>query len=456
MGNIDSLPLVSQGKSLVQWVGRDKEGAYRTQETFTRQCPVASQVRSAIEWYNGDSAAARQTQMEFLKGASAFVDGIPVMGHVKGVVHYFWGDKDGGHQAMKSASRTAGIIGGGAAGFLVGGPVGAVGGGVGGGFVMDGTTTVVDSAVHGEYRPAGTFANVTELINNPKDPGQWFDTVVTPGIDAFSGYAIGKGMARAGFEVKRACLMNRLGKVSCEDTMKAAEHTRRHVEAGDISSNTSIYTSLVRDLKTNETHIGHNRQVRLELQTKDWQKKGYRSKTAAKNDYTNAKSAVQERAPNTEPPLQRDPRACAEHHAYEKFYKSREGAQPEESRMVSVKYDPKTKNVIAIERCENCQAYSPAMGKVPTDTIHGEVIPKHPGIGRKTAIAVGIKAAYSQFCDKHEHKYSTKSRNLNLILGNQIVQVLPRNVTDSDDTSHTPPPSPYTHSPQAPPPIPHN
>ena len=64
---------------------------------------------------------------------SNFADGIPVVGHVKGGIHYICGDKEGGDNAMKSSSRTVGVIGGGVGGFFVGGPAGAIGGGLTGG-----------------------------------------------------------------------------------------------------------------------------------------------------------------------------------------------------------------------------------------------------------------------------------------------------------------------------------
>lgn len=53
-------------------------------------------------------------------------DGIPVVGHAKGLVHYAVGDTEGGNSAMKSAIRTTGTMAAGAGGFLVGGPVGAI------------------------------------------------------------------------------------------------------------------------------------------------------------------------------------------------------------------------------------------------------------------------------------------------------------------------------------------
>ena len=146
----DAFPIVSQTKSLVQWISGDSEGAKRTQENFSRQCPIISQARSAVEAISGDTDAALATQMECLNFASNFVDAVPVAGHIKGGCHYAWGDTEGGDNAMKSASRTTGAIVGGAGGFLVAGPPGAVAGGIAGAATMDGVTTGIDSAVHGE------------------------------------------------------------------------------------------------------------------------------------------------------------------------------------------------------------------------------------------------------------------------------------------------------------------
>lgn len=41
---------------------------------------------------------------------SNVADGVPVVGHVKGAIHYAVGDSDGGARAMRSATRTTGIF----------------------------------------------------------------------------------------------------------------------------------------------------------------------------------------------------------------------------------------------------------------------------------------------------------------------------------------------------------
>ena len=126
------------------------------------------------------------------------VDGIPVVGHAKGAIHYLVGDESGGEKAMKSASRTVGVIAGGAGGFVVGGPVGAVAGGIAGGAAADGIISGADSAVHKEWRPYGQIA-AWEAVANGKTDDEIIDGVigglVTPAFDALGGIKAGKGFA---------------------------------------------------------------------------------------------------------------------------------------------------------------------------------------------------------------------------------------------------------------------
>ena len=50
MGNTDSIPIVSQIKSLVQVASGDAEAAKQTQENFVRLAPVVSQVNSLVAY----------------------------------------------------------------------------------------------------------------------------------------------------------------------------------------------------------------------------------------------------------------------------------------------------------------------------------------------------------------------------------------------------------------------
>jgi len=191
---MDWFPVVSQVKSLVQGISGDAEGARATQANFSRQCPVVSQIRSLVEVSLGDAEAARNTQKEFGGTMSNVVNGIPAVGHVKGGIHYVCGDYEGGDRALKSSSRTTGVLAGGAGGFLVAGPVGAVAGGVSAGVAMDGVTTVVESKVKGKYCPNGSLAAIEHCIQEEgaKKSGAIFDALCIPVGDALAGYAAGR------------------------------------------------------------------------------------------------------------------------------------------------------------------------------------------------------------------------------------------------------------------------
>ncbi|CAI8035286.1 Glutathione amide reductase [Geodia barretti] len=146
----------------------------------------------------GDTEGARETQLEFVGFLNDSADSIPVVGHVKGGIHYVCGDTEGGDKAMKSSSRTAGVIGGGVVGFVVGGPPGAAVGGAAGGLLVDGLTTGIDSAVHEEFRPAGTVAAVNTLVEGKSKSvsGDIFDVVVGTVMDGMTGIAAGEQVGR--------------------------------------------------------------------------------------------------------------------------------------------------------------------------------------------------------------------------------------------------------------------
>jgi len=122
------------------------------------------------------------------------VDNVPVVGHVKGAVHYVCGDKDGGDKAMKSASRTTGVIIGGAVGIAAG-PAGMVAGGIAGGAAVDGITTGVESGIKGEYTPSGqieAWTRVAQAETSEELIGGIVDGVTAPVLDGMLGYTAGK------------------------------------------------------------------------------------------------------------------------------------------------------------------------------------------------------------------------------------------------------------------------
>ena len=95
MGNVNTVPVISQIKSAVEACGGDHEAALRTQEEFSRKCIVVSQIRSAVEAGLGNSEAALETQLIFASG----IDAVPVLSQIKSAVQAGCGD-------MEAATKT--------------------------------------------------------------------------------------------------------------------------------------------------------------------------------------------------------------------------------------------------------------------------------------------------------------------------------------------------------------
>jgi len=129
------------------------------------------------------------------KAAIGLLDGTPVVGHLKGAIHYAVGDTEGGDQVMRSASRTIGVIGGGVVGIAGGGPAGMVAGGALGGAAADGIITGIESSIHGEFRPSGQIETVNRLATHTGDDqalvGSIVQGLVTTSLDGLTGFSTG-------------------------------------------------------------------------------------------------------------------------------------------------------------------------------------------------------------------------------------------------------------------------
>ncbi|MPC11181.1 hypothetical protein E2C01_003840 [Portunus trituberculatus] len=108
----------------------------------------------------GDCERAHEIANSYLNAASSCVDGIPVVGHAKGIVHYAMGDKEKGHKSMEASTRNVAVLGAGIAtgGLGAGLALGATAG-IGAGVAYDATATIVDGAVNGkDSKLHGTIA----------------------------------------------------------------------------------------------------------------------------------------------------------------------------------------------------------------------------------------------------------------------------------------------------------
>lgn len=114
------------------------------------------------------------------------INSVPLVGHIKGGIHYNLGNKEKAQEAISSANRSSAVFAGGVAGLLVdvflslkpgqtvtmfsglfsGGPPGAILGGVAGGLAADGTYTFLESKALKEFKPVGTLALVNKIKKN--------------------------------------------------------------------------------------------------------------------------------------------------------------------------------------------------------------------------------------------------------------------------------------------------
>jgi hypothetical protein len=139
MGNTDSVPIVSQAKSAVQFSMGDTPGARATQNNFfmNNTFPILSQAASLGYAAAGNNEKALDLQAKFAEDMGTVIDSIPVAGHIKGGIHYALGQNDKGEESMKAASRSVGVVVGGVGGFAAGGPAGGFAGGIAGGLISD-------------------------------------------------------------------------------------------------------------------------------------------------------------------------------------------------------------------------------------------------------------------------------------------------------------------------------
>eukprot|EP00918_Siedleckia_nematoides_P022843 GHVU01049170.1.p1 GENE.GHVU01049170.1~~GHVU01049170.1.p1 ORF type:complete len:193 (+),score=11.48 GHVU01049170.1:266-844(+) len=188
---MDSVPVLSQLRSLYQYVRGDQPGALETQIGFSRKCMVVSQIRSAVEWMKGDAETARETQVLFCKVWIATLDGSPGIGHLKGAVHYGMGDKESGDRSILLASRTCGVAGGGIVGALLAGPLGAALGGLTFGVIMDSFAVACQLLFNQKEEYQGLFGSVRGFQEGALTPGSEFDSAALVVIDSAIGLGAG-------------------------------------------------------------------------------------------------------------------------------------------------------------------------------------------------------------------------------------------------------------------------
>jgi len=140
----------------------------------------------------GDEEGVKKIKNKLGEAFENIADTTPVVGHIKGIVHYCQGDMDKGNKCMESASRSTAVLG---VGIATGGAGHAVGSGAGAGvctgIVYDGLATWIDKGVNGD---AATNRGVFGLKDaaNSDDPNEVFGALMGPVGDAMAGASANK------------------------------------------------------------------------------------------------------------------------------------------------------------------------------------------------------------------------------------------------------------------------
>jgi len=124
-------------------------------------------------------------------GWGSLLDSIPVVGHIKGVVHYATGDAEAGNDAMHSATRTSAVVGGAFVGTVTGGPLGGIAGAVGAGNAVDAGFTVVESIANDEWSPRGNIEAATNIVTGDDVLGGLGEIAINTVADSLGGYGAG-------------------------------------------------------------------------------------------------------------------------------------------------------------------------------------------------------------------------------------------------------------------------
>lgn len=183
---------IAQVKAGLQFLTGNTDGAKQTlHNNMTKGLGIAH-LTAAVAKIAGDDDLAKEAWQGGNQALSGAANAIPVVGHVKSVVHLACGDEEGAKRAFLSSTRTAAVMGAGAAG-LVAGPVGAFAAGSAVGTTWDVTTAVVTD---GKQLPG-----ITRALEEPGKWENWLDagiSVASDGATGLSGYELAKSAKKQG------------------------------------------------------------------------------------------------------------------------------------------------------------------------------------------------------------------------------------------------------------------
>lgn len=149
---------------------------------------------------------------------SNIINGIPVLGHMKGVIHYAVGDKDGGNKAMYLSTRASAVMAGAVVGGSVGGPAGAVGGAIYAGCLSD---TIASAAMKKPQGIVKHCENVGRDIQQGRNPTvSLLSAGVHVGFDAVGGALEIGSLSSVGEKIVGEEIVEKSVKITAEEVVK--------------------------------------------------------------------------------------------------------------------------------------------------------------------------------------------------------------------------------------------
>jgi len=409
MGNVKAVPVVGEAVTVIEsgtkivaagfiapFDGDEAEklakGAGDAWVEYSEKNVIVGPINSGIRYVAGDEKGAKRVIKSTGNALESVADSTPVVGHVKGLVHYAMDDDEHGHQCMIGASRTTAVLAAGAVtGGLGGGLVAGGLAGVGTGVIYDGGHSVIDSAVNDDRRTHGIW-NIDEDFKNAKSANDALSAELSVFGSLAGDFLAGSGAAETTKQIIKArkikTQQNTLKRafkekapevdpnIATKETVKAARNLDKHMKDGTVKRDGHVSTR-VRNTETGDVHQGYSSLARADINHENFktngpEKSGFKSKTQARKPAKS--STLMEQNPDVKPSMSRNPATCAEHDAFNSFYKNAsEGSAKTCAETYSVMFKNGVYNTVV--RCKNCLSYAEAMGKVVTDKVSGVGVP---------------------------------------------------------------------------------
>ncbi|XP_063878236.1 uncharacterized protein LOC135110173 [Scylla paramamosain] len=397
------------------------DSAGKSWKEYSETNALAAPINMIVHKSKGDHEKVKELEDSYLSAASSCADGIPVVGHVKGVVHYAMGDVDKGNRSMEISTRNVAVLG---AGIVTGGlgagvAVGAAAG-IGAGVAYDATATIVDNTVNGEDATLhGSIALARADKMNPNEFVGGILGIAGDGLTGAGGAQVGKNI-RTRINGQRALqntYKNSEGlrgtgtnyRTATKLTMEAAEASKK--AQGALNKQISYATCEAVDSATGQKGVGHSGLYRKEMRVQNFENLGYPSRNAAAraNGYGEP-SHLQTRYENVRQVHPTRPQAaCAEHPAFDNLVRKNPNYNPENVNAATVY---KKQDIInTARRCENCLAYGTGMGSVVTDCIPDRTPVPTSGYVRDGFVAHAVGAAFVGYAVNNDDEDETDKKD---------------------------------------------